>query len=666
MPTLLPDRERVLPGGDVVAHADREKGRVPQTDAVLDATQATGAGLKPGCYLMTFQKTGSSNIFDGTLRVQRVKKEMRVSGDMYLRGSAGAPSPPGGIPSLPAQAYCYHIQANNLSHDRGSGDLRLGFSVHEHIADDQPWKLKGQYTAVLQRQKGGRSPQFAGEVFAGTVAFGHLALHWVSRQLRRAILEIDKISSASFPTDNGEGVSWSSVFKAMGWDLRTIQSNKEIEDRKSWSLAELHKQMLENRLADPPSEGWHYYLLCVGTIEDYDRGVMWDGGGSDSKKLLRGAFVSTTWQIPPAWGALGGKLYGSEKKPYFRSAVHEVGHAMGLLHGEPGSTFFMNTTDSIAENNPEQFPDNIKWSFAERDQRRLAHLPDIRVMPSAPWTESYPRGDLRAAENARGLRLHVVPLLNEVPLGAPVRLRLTLENTTGAARRVPSSLGMRAGHVGGTVTGPSGEARPFKSIFLCLDKHETQVLEPGSSISEDLTLLRGGKGALFWSAGPHRIEVEATWEDDHLPMQVTGSTEVVVTEPQTETHAAAARRVLDEPDTLLVLAIGGDHLEDGIGAVRQALEDETLRPHFAVIEAKRLGRPFFERQPEIERLTSLIDESALMSSSEAKRLAELARTIAADAGQAAVESLVGVLVRKAEAGAFDESVGALIRSLLRS
>jgi hypothetical protein len=74
---------------------------------------------------------------------------------------------------------------------------------------------------------------------------------------------------------------------------------------------------------------------------------------------------------------------------------------------------------------------------------------------------------------------------------------------------------------------------------------------------------------------------------------------------------------------LLTLAIGGDHLEDGIDAVRAAIDDPVLRPHFAVVEAKRVGRPFRKRKPDLKAAAELIDEQTVMSPAEIKRTAEL-------------------------------------------
>jgi hypothetical protein len=105
--------------------------------------------------------------------------------------------------------------------------------------------------------------------------------------------------------------------------------------------------------------------------------------------------------------------------------------------------------------------------------------------------------------------------------------------------------------------------------------------------------------------------------------------------------------VLGTPDVMLTLAFGGDHLEDGLAAVRAALANDVLRPHYAFVEAKRLATRFRERGPDIEAAAALIDRDTVMSHAELGKAARLVGA-AAERGEAPPTQLVDVLRARAE------------------
>jgi len=93
---------------------------------------------------------------------------------------------------------------------------------------------------------------------------------------------------------------------------------------------------------------------------------------------------------------------------------------------------------------------------------------------------------------------------------------------------------------------PSGVARPFATIVRYQDVYELGVLEPGQSIADSLTLLRGQEGALFPSAGIFQIIVNVSWVEDGIPAMVSGETMVLITQPVSEEHAKAAKLIRGE------------------------------------------------------------------------------------------------------------------------
>jgi hypothetical protein len=377
---------------------------------------------------------------------------------------------------------------------------------------------------------------------------------------------------------------------------------------------------------------------------------MFDAFGGDSNNIPReGAGMSSHWMIPdePQWGLVRGMRFGTATDPYFRTGVHEIGHAMGLYHNTIDNGF-MNTTDVIAAGAvaPEQFPQNVQWSHAPDDQKRLRHMPDLWVRPGGvPFGAAFSTAPISpddAMIEPDGVGLEVRPLLTTVPIGAPVRVDVRLRNT--AAIPVPSDLSMRAGHVIGTVTDPSGTGRRFCSIIRCLEEQRLDALE---EVAGSLTLLRGADGALFPSAGPYSIRVEVRWEIEGVPFRVTGEGGMMVTPAADDAHADAALRVMRTPDTLITLALGGDHLPDALEAIDAALGNDVLRPHFAFVEAKRVAAPFFDRPPDIDRAAELLDADTVMSAAEVTKASRLVAAAKAR-GHGPSEPLVDVLRTKAE------------------
>jgi hypothetical protein len=100
---------------------------------------------------------------------------------------------------------------------------------------------------------------------------------------------------------------------------------------------------------------------------------------------------------------------------------------------------------------------------------------------------------------------------------------------------------------------------------------------------------------------------------------VRGSTSVIVTGAVDEAHALAANAVLTSPDALLTLVIGGDHLDEGIQAIRTALNNPVLRPHFTYIEAKRVGARFGKRKADVAAASRLLGEKTILNSAEQRK-----------------------------------------------
>jgi hypothetical protein len=642
--------------------------------------------LRHGCYLLRFMpKQAVPRLrYDGTLRIERDGSNTIASGDLYLRRLCGrladrdcGPNPASGIPIFPRARYRYYLSITQILENITFGDqFTLGFERFRFNSAGNTWTSDGMFSAQMKWEPApsgypGSNQYLEGEVKDATgVIVGRMTMGWVSPYLRRATFEIDRVADSQLPLDNGGGIDWQAAFEPVGWQLDVDLSNADVVEPSGefWSDAELHQAMLARRDSADLDNEWRYHLLCVRRLDSTSRGIMYDAGATDSNNVPReGAAIASHWRIPPTsnWGSVAGMLFGEATAPYFRTAVHELGHAFGLRHNTVNNGF-MNTTNTIA-GNPGMFPNNILWAFAPDDAKRLRHMPDAWVRPGMiPWAPSYtdPLSPNDGVDGVYGLELIASSLSASVPLGAPVRINLQLRNISARTQRCPGSLGLGAEFVSGTVTDPSGVARTFRSLFRCIEEAELVDLPPGEALIHDLTLLRGAEGALFGGPGLHQIQVRLDWEQDGERLAASAEASVLVEAASSEGQAEAARTVLDSPDLLLTLALGGDHLPEGRTALDAALDDATLRPHYAVVEAKRRGRRFGDRPADVESALSLIDESTVMSGSEVKRVAEIVqKTRKAERKSGSVKQVIDQLKDRLDSTNCEQQVADMVEAL---
>jgi hypothetical protein len=211
----------------------------------------------------------------------------------------------------------------------------------------------------------------------------------VSEFLRKATIEIDRMPDLELPLNNGAGVTWESVFNGFGWELTVDLSDSDIkkEGSPAWTAAEAHAAMLAHRDYSNLDAEWRYHILVIKQIalEGEQRGWMYDGDVGFNNVPREGLMLASDYVFPQneaRWGALRGVRAGTSAPTYFRTVLHETGHAMGLGHNSRGF-FFMMPTDSIADGaTPDRpFPTNIAWSYSPDDEHRLRHWPDIVVRP---------------------------------------------------------------------------------------------------------------------------------------------------------------------------------------------------------------------------------------------------------------------------------------------
>lgn len=379
----------------------QEESRRAQTGELL---------LADGCYFLAFGIVEAANVL-GTLRVESRSGRLFVSGDLYHVEPGKDDKPVGeipprgdGIPIFPIADYRHYIRVMMI--EPADGGFVLTFEAHLFLPkvnqaldgnDTLPWRFEATYIARMMPAEAASGYPSPGMFFVGDIStpdkpslpghmIGRMQLGWVSPMLRRAVIEIDHVAKSKPPENNGAGVSWKSIFDPIGWDVTTIVSDGVVKKYggPAWTVKEGHAAMLAYRDKSDLDAEWRYHILAVQQIafSGGERGIMYDDNKFNGVPR-EGLLVASDYIFPedqPRWGAVRG-LRAGETVTFFRTAVHEMGHAMGLDHNHGFG--FMRPTDGIAESAPADmpFPSNIVWAFASDDEHRLRHWPDIIVRP---------------------------------------------------------------------------------------------------------------------------------------------------------------------------------------------------------------------------------------------------------------------------------------------
>jgi len=449
-------------------------------------------------------------------------------------------------------------------------------------------------------------------------------MEWVSEFFRKVTIEIDAVTGFSMPLDNGNNVDWASVGRTVDWEMVVDASSNAVlpgaAARPRWTDAQCHAAMLTQRKTGTNIDTeWRYHLLIAPRSTRDVYGVMYDWtqavNNVDTNNAPReGAMVAAQVDFSnnQSWGTVAGLAIGNAPLAFLRTSVHEIGHAFGLEHNNNDTGFMAQTVNIFGSStiaNP--FTSRIRFNYHPDDERRLRHFPDPFVRPGGlnfgvgyASVPANPNDD--DEDEPSEFRLTISPVQKVFPLGAPVRLDVDLENTTGQDLEGPRGVSLGSGFASGRVIDPADNIRTFSPLAIYDYIQPSERIGAYAHKTGSLALLRGHQGVLFPMPGLYNIAVVISWQTEEGQQSVEGLAKVMITAPSTESHAKAAFKIFTNPETLL--ALWGVENEIGSKVVQRALKDDTLRPHYDYIDRRLRGS------------LQLVAQSAVLTASEREKV----------------------------------------------
>lgn len=358
-------------------------------------------------------------------------------------------------------------------------------------------------------------------------------LHLQSRSLFRTIrLEIDSQMGLDttallqgHPLRNRQ-ITLPECYATAGVEVVVDASSKFREPQglgETWSSAELEQALVSqfddfDRGAAPPS--WRAYMLIATAYadENHVRGYMFDQHGRRASAVFAKTIADEGDTVLTPYGLR-----------LIRTAVHELGHSLNLLHaGEAGADTQHGFEALSFMNRPEKHPEGVthywkhfQFDFDPGEKRHLRHAAQTDLLFGHPYrgASTSDQFDVPAAateSRAAGftLELRVRPKREEIPLfefGEPVHLEAQLSYRGQKPVWIQNTLDPSFGELQVLIRKPDGRGEWFRPYGLrCAGDHRVKLGPRRRQLHADLFLGYGADGFPFMTPGLY--VVTASWE----------------------------------------------------------------------------------------------------------------------------------------------------------
>jgi hypothetical protein len=322
------------------------------------------------------------------------------------------------------------------------------------------------------------------------------------------------------------------AYQRAGIDIRITSESEVFAPAEAgvdlkWDEDELHHAMEHHFSLWRDEPQWKLYLLVATHYQLYPTqvvtGIMYDSDYRDASDHCprQGAAVFYA-SMAAAWGSLSPAEF---ERNYLRACVHELGHALNLLHSfdkdRPESPSWMNYPwrYPYGYNVPPgwdgslEFWRNCRFEFDAEEVRHLRHDALLEVIPGGAafgvlgHDETAPRAVTVQQQEAAPVALYVRtrPERNLFRLAEPVTIELKLKNQSKASLIAPAMLNPAFGLLKLYIRDPRGEVRPYEPLFKLCSEARMVELPPGEKLYESAFVTYGAKGFYFEEPGEYQI-----------------------------------------------------------------------------------------------------------------------------------------------------------------
>lgn len=386
------------------------------------------------------------------------------------------------------------------------------------------------------------------------------------------------------------------AYQRAGIDMRVISDGEVLPllgagTDEQWDEDELHNAMEHHFSLWRDQPQWKLYLLLATHYKLYPArivtGIMYDSQYRDpNDPCPRQGAAAFHSSMVSAWDSL---VPAEFDRDYLRTCVHELGHALNLIHSfdrdQPDSPSWMNYPWRYpygynlppSWNGTGDYWHACRFEFDDEELRHLRHDPLLDVIPGGaalgastadagvPWAESARQQE--AAPVALYLRTRPERYLFE--FAEPVTVEVKLQNQTAAPMVVPDMLSAEFGLLELFLRDPRGQVRPYKPLFKLCGQARNVELPAGEKLFESIFLGYGADG--FYFEEPGEYQVWAAYGAGGLRLR-SNVLRIRVAFPLTADDEKVALYTFGRDQGHVLYMRGAEHLQSGVDQLREVAD----------------------------------------------------------------------------------------------